>query len=129
MLWWPSEQPLSPWFVHVVCTYPLGRQILKKSTGLLLLTDPYSVTVLVSVQYLSLLCMKYCAVVSGLRHWRPEYMPASTTPSTTTTSSTTTTGLTAILDTALQKWESEGQIFDVFSTERSFKHTESHDSG
>ena len=56
-------------------------------------------------------------------------MPASTTPSTTTTSSTTTTGLTAILDTALQKWESEGQIFDVFSTERSFKHTESHDSG
>ena len=82
-------------------------------------------TVLVSVQYLSLLCMKYCAVVSGLRHWRPEYMPASTTPSTTTTSPTTTT---AILD-ALQKWESEGQILDVFSTERSFQHAESHDTG
>ena len=36
------------------------------------------VTVLVSVQYLSLLCMKYCAVLSGLKQWRPEYMPSST---------------------------------------------------
>jgi hypothetical protein len=40
------------------------------------------VTVLVSVQYLSLLCMKYCAVLSGLKQWRPEYMPSSTAPPT-----------------------------------------------
>ena len=41
------------------------------------------VTVLVSVQYLSLLCMKYCAVLSGLKQWRPEYMPSSTAPAPT----------------------------------------------
>ena len=33
------------------------------------------VTVLVSVQYLSLMCMKYCAVVASLQQWKPEYMP------------------------------------------------------
>ena len=47
------------------------------------------VTVLVSVQYLSLLCMKYCAVLSGLKQWRPEYMPSST-PTTISPVSTST---------------------------------------
>ena len=70
------------------------------------------VTLLVSVQYLSLLCMKYCAVVTGLRKWRPEYMPLSTTSTsttTTTTALTTTTGaptttVTTILN-SLQIWD------------------------
>ena len=86
------------------------------------------VTVLVSIHYLSLLCMKYCAVVSGLKHWRPEYMPSSTTTSSTTTltSTTTTTAATtttAILDASFENWESE--LFaghDVFSTEGRFLH-------
>ena len=85
------------------------------------------VTVLVSIQYLSLLCMKYCAVVSGLKHWRPEYMPSST--STTTLTSTTTTvatTTTAILDASFENWESEllagHDDYDVFSTGGRFLH-------
>ena len=61
------------------------------------------VTILVSVQYLSLMCMKYCAVLSGLRRrWRPEYMPSSTVGTTTMTISTTTSTTTTAIIESLQ---------------------------
>ncbi len=73
-------------------------------------------TVLVSVQYLSLLCMKYCAVLSGLKHkWRPEYMPSSSSTTTTTMSSgiSTATTTTAIIEQLLQRLEEEEPIFSI----------------
>ena len=85
------------------------------------------VTVLVSVQYLSLLCMKYCAVLSGLKQWRPEYMPSSTPPSTTispvTTPPTTTTmvavattATTTIIESLQRLQEEDEQNFSTAST-------------
>ena len=58
-------------------------------------------TILISVQYLSLMCMKYCAVLSGLKPWRPEYMPLSSTTTITTTITTTATTIPSTTATAI----------------------------
>ena len=75
------------------------------------------VTILVSVQYLSLMCMKYCAVLSGLKQWRPEYMPLSTTTITTTITTTATTipstTATAIIEELQQRDEQWQQSFSA----------------
>ena len=77
------------------------------------------VTILVSVQYLSLMCMKYCAVLSGLK-WRPEYMPLSTTTTTTaiTTTATTipSTTATAIIEELQQRDEQSENANDDFTS-------------
>ena len=80
------------------------------------------VTILVSVQYLSLMCMKYCAVLSGLK-WRPEYMPLSTTTTSTTTTAITTTATTipsttatAIIEELQQRDEQSENANDDFTS-------------
>ena len=75
-------------------------------------------TILISVQYLSLMCMKYCAVLSGLKPWRPEYMPLSSTTTITTTITTTATTIpsttaTAIIEELQQRDEQRQQSFSA----------------
>lgn len=76
------------------------------------------VTVLVSVQYLSLLCMKYCAVLSGLKQWKPEYMPLSTTSTTTTTTTTTTTIIESLQ--RIQEDEFQARTFNLTENQDTF---------
>ena len=84
-------------------------------------------TILVSLQYLSLMCMKYCAVLSGLKQWRPEYMPLSTTTITTTTITTTATTIPSTTATAiieeLQQRQRDEQWQQSFSANDDFTST------